>query len=331
MTTYHSFRIPQKLVIPSLHKLLIRAILLVSKSMQFTVKRVEQSNLRIDRFLAEKLPDLSRSRLQSLIKDGHITLNGNPTKPKHLICEKDVIEISIPPLTQPEAKPEDIKLNILHEDEHLIVINKPHGLVVHPAAGNPDGTLVNALLHHCNQLSGIGGVERPGIVHRLDKDTSGCLVAAKSDTTHRLLVESFANRQVKKIYLAAVNGCPTIESGRIENHIARNPKDRQKMAVVEPPRGKLAITDYSVRKKSEGTSLIECHLLTGRTHQIRVHMKSLGNPILGDPIYSRSAKQNVQVTRLMLHAWKLSFIHPETREEMHFQSEHPAEFNDWMN
>ncbi len=156
--------------------------------MQFTVERVEESNLRIDRFLAEKLPDLSRSRLQSLIKDGHITLNGNSTKSKQLISEGDIIKITIPPLTQPEAKPEDIKLNILYEDEHLIVINKPHGLVVHPAAGNPDGTLVNALLHHCSHLSGIGGVERPGIVHRLDKDTSGCLVAAKSDTTHRHLV-----------------------------------------------------------------------------------------------------------------------------------------------
>jgi len=298
--------------------------------MQFTVERVEESNLRIDRFLAEKLPDLSRSRLQSLIKDGHITLNGNPTKSKQPISEGDIIKITIPALTQPEAKPEDIKLNILYEDEHLVVINKPHGLVVHPAAGNSDGTLVNALLHHCNHLSGIGGVERPGIVHRLDKDTSGCLVAAKSDTAHRHLAESFANRQVNKLYLAVVNGCPNIESGKIETHIARNPKDRQKMAVVTPPRGKLAITNYSVKKKSDTASLIECQLLTGRTHQIRVHMKSLGNPILGDPIYSRTAKQNVQVPRLMLHAWKLSFIHPETKEEMNFHSEHPAEFNDWM-
>jgi len=298
--------------------------------MQFTVERVEENNLRIDRFLAEKLPDLSRSRLQSLIKNGHITLNGNSIKSKQSICEGDIIKIIIPPLTQPEAKPEDIKLNILYEDAHLIVINKPHGLVVHPAAGNPDGTLVNALLHHCNHLSGIGGVERPGIVHRLDKDTSGCLVAAKSDTAHRHLAESFANRQVKKLYLAVVNGCPRIESGKIENHIARNPKDRQKMAVVAPPRGKLAITNYSVKKKSETASLIQCHLLTGRTHQIRVHMKSLGNPILGDPIYSRTAKQNIQVTRLMLHAWKLSFVHPETKEEMHFLSEHPAEFNRWI-
>ena len=331
MTTYHSFRIPQKLVIPSLHKLLIRAILLVSKSMQFTVKRVEQSNLRIDRFLAEKLPDLSRSRLQSLIKDGHIILNGNSTKSRQVIREGDTIRITIPPLVQPEAKPENIKLNILYEDEHLIVINKPHGLVVHPAAGNPDGTLVNALLHHCNHLSGIGGVERPGIVHRLDKDTSGCLVAAKSDTAHRRLVESFANRQVKKIYLAVVNGCPSTESGKIENHIARSSRDRQKMTVVTPPKGKLAITDYFVIKASQKASLIECHLLTGRTHQIRVHMKSLGNSILGDPIYSRSAKQNVQATRLMLHAWKLSFVHPKTKEEMHFQSDHPAEFDNWMN
>ena len=216
--------------------------------MQFTVERVEESNLRIDRFLAEKLPDLSRSRLQSLIKDGHITLNENPTKSKQPISEGDIIRITIPALTQPEAKPEDIKLNILYEDAHLVVINKPHGLVVHPAAGNPDGTLVNALLHHCSHLSGIGGVERPGIVHRLDKDTSGCLVAAKSDTAHRHLAESFANRQVNKLYLAVVNGCPNIESGKIENHIARNPKDRQKMAVVTPPRGKLAITNYSVKK-----------------------------------------------------------------------------------
>ena len=216
--------------------------------------KVEESNLeydRIDRFLAIKLPDLSRSRLQSLIKEGHIKLNGKKTKPSQPIGSGDIIKVIIPPLQEALAQPEEIDLEVLFEDEHLIVVNKPHGLVVHPAAGNPSGTLVNALLHHCKELSGIGGVERPGIVHRLDKDTSGCLVAAKSDASHKKLVEYFSERQINKIYLAVVDGIPALDSGRIENNIARDPRDRQKMAVVQPPRGKVAITEYENKIHNE--------------------------------------------------------------------------------
>ena len=294
--------------------------------------KVEESNEeydRIDRFLAIKLPDLSRSRLQSLIKEGHIKLNGKKTKPSQPIGIGDIIGVTIPPLREATAQPEEMDLEVLFEDEHLIVVNKPHGLVVHPAAGNPSGTLVNALLYHCKELSGIGGVERPGIVHRLDKDTSGCIVAAKSDASHKKLVDNFSERKVSKIYLAVVDGIPSLDSGRIENNIARDSRDRQKMAVVPPPRGKVAITEYEKKIRSKDATLVQCNLLTGRTHQIRVHMKSIGTPILGDPIYARTSKQKFQTDRLMLHAWKLGFKHPITKQDYQFESNIPEEFNPW--
>ncbi|MCH2061681.1 MAG: RluA family pseudouridine synthase [Verrucomicrobiales bacterium] len=285
---------------------------------------------RLDRFIASKLGEMSRARIQSLIKNAHITLNGSPTKPGRLLADGDLISVSIPAPVSADAQPENIPLEVLHEDEHIIVINKPHGLVVHPAAGNPNGTLVNALLHHCESLSGIGGVERPGIVHRLDKDTSGCLVAAKTDTAHRTLCDCFARHQVTKVYLAVVEGCPPSLSGRIENHISRNPNDRQKMAVVMPPLGKPAITEYKVRSPRGDASLVECRIFTGRTHQIRVHMKSLGTPILGDPVYARPARQKVAAPRLMLHAWKLGFTHPVNGEKLLFENAPPPEFNPWQ-
>ena len=285
---------------------------------------------RLDRFIASKLAEMSRARIQALIRDGHITLNGSTAKPGRLLVSGDLISVIIPDPVAAEAQPENIPLEILHEDNHIIVINKPHGLVVHPAAGNPDGTLVNALLHHCKSLSGIGGVERPGIVHRLDKDTSGCMVAAKTDAAHHGLCESFAGHKVTKVYLAIVEGCPPSRSGRIENNIARNPHDRQRMAVVMPPLGKPAITEYSVSSPRGDASLVECRIFTGRTHQIRVHMKSLGTPILGDPIYARPAKQKVPAPRLMLHAWKLGFPHPVDGKPLLFENEPPPEFNPWL-
>tara|TARA_B100000683_G_scaffold101533_1_gene100338 strand:- start:19 stop:924 length:906 start_codon:yes stop_codon:yes gene_type:complete len=297
--------------------------------MELIVEESNEKTERIDQFLTVYLKDISRSRLQSLIKDGHIKLNGKKTKPSQPISIGDSIQITIPPLRECAAKPERIDLDILFEDSHIIVVNKPHGLVVHPAAGNQTGTLVNALLHHCKELSGIGGVERPGIVHRLDKDTSGCLVAAKSDASHKALVEDFSNRKINKIYLAVVDGLPALGSGRIENHIARDPRDRQKMSIVQPPRGKTAITEYETKIESKEASLVMCKLLTGRTHQIRVHMKSLGNPILGDPIYSRISKQKIKVGRLMLHAWKLGFTHPITGVQLEFTSDLPKEFSAW--
>ena len=297
--------------------------------MELIVEESNEKTERIDQFLTVYLEDISRSRLQALIKDGHIKLNGEKTKPSQPINIGDSIQITIPPLRECTAKPEKIDLDIIFEDSHIIVVNKPHGLVVHPAAGNQSGTLVNALLYHCKELSGIGGVERPGIVHRLDKDTSGCIVAAKSDASHKALVEDFSNRNINKKYLAVVDGLPAINSGRIENYIARDTRDRQKMSIVQPPRGKIAITEYETKIESREASLVQCNLLTGRTHQIRVHMKSLGNPILGDPIYSRISKQKIKVERLMLHAWKLGFSHPITGVQLEFKSDLPKEFSHW--
>jgi len=296
--------------------------------LNFESKSVEGE--RLDRFIASKLEKMSRARIQSLIRDGHITLNGSAAKPGRLLVSGDLISVIIPDPVTADAQPENIPLEVLHEDEHIIVINKPHGIVVHPAAGNPSGTLVNAFLHHCESLSGIGGVERPGIVHRLDKDTSGCLVAAKSDTAHHGLCESFAEHKVTKIYLAVVDGRPPSSEGRIENNIARNPNDRQKMTIVMPPRGKTAVTEYSVRCPRGDASLVECRIFTGRTHQIRVHMKSLGTPILGDPVYARASRQKVAVPRLMLHAWKLGFTHPVNGEALLFESSPPPEFKSWL-
>ena len=285
---------------------------------------------RLDRFLAGEMPELSRARIQALIREGHISVNGAPAKPSTQLSDGDEVSVTVPDPRPADAQPEDIPLDILFEDDDLVVLHKPHGMVVHPAAGNEEGTLVNALLHHCGGLSSIGGVERPGIVHRLDKDTSGCMVVAKNDPTHRALTEQFSGREVTKVYLAVVEGRPAMDEGRIENRIGRNPRDRQKMAVVLAPAGKEAVTEYTVRNSGEEASLVECRLLTGRTHQIRVHMKHLGHPILGDPIYARPAKQPVNVSRLMLHAWKLGFNHPTTSERLEFDAEPPGEFHPWL-
>jgi 23S rRNA pseudouridine1911/1915/1917 synthase len=231
------------------------------------------------------------------------------------------------------AQPQDIPLNILFEDEHLVVLDKESGIVVHPAAGNPDGTLVNALLHHCHgKLSGIGGVERPGIVHRLDKDTSGCLVVAKSDAAHQSLVTQFSERStMEKLYLAVTQGIPKPEKDTIFTHIGRHPVNRQKMAVVNPPGGKTAITDYETLATDAATltALVLCHLHTGRTHQIRVHMHHKGAPLVGDPIYGKPSKTSELTGRLMLHAWRLSFNHPITGKRHHFEAPIAEEFTHW--
>ncbi|MFT4549598.1 MAG: 23S rRNA pseudouridine1911/1915/1917 synthase [Verrucomicrobiales bacterium] len=296
--------------------------------MEFTISLESDVGKRLDRFLAENATELSRSRLQALIKEGAITLNSKGAKPRQSLSLGDQIVVKIPDPTPAEALPEDIPLDVLFEDEHLLVVNKDSGLVVHPAAGNWDGTLVNALLHHCRgRLASIGGVERPGIVHRLDKDTSGCLVVAKTDAVHQSLTEQFSSRQVSKFYLAVVKGRPPMDSGHLENQIARDPRNRQKMTVVMPPAGKLAITDYRVVMPMADSSLVECELHTGRTHQIRVHMRELGHPILGDPIY---AKNSAGAPRLMLHAWKLGFKHPDSGEDLAFQSPIPDAFKPWI-
>ncbi len=277
---------------------------------------------RLDQFLASNVPALSRVRLQDLIKSGHVTLNGSATKPGARLRTGDAIRLTEPPATPVETAAEDIALEVLFEDDDLIVINKPAGLVVHPAAGNWSGTLVNALLHHCPALSGIGGEQRPGIVHRLDKETSGCLVAAKNDLAHQALARQFAGREVTKIYLALAAGKLARRSGVIEAPINRHPVQRKKMTVVPAGRGREAKTSYRVLAELPQGTLVECTLHSGRTHQIRVHLKHLGNPVLGDELYGKRAG----FARQMLHAWRLGFAHPRTNEKMNFESPIPPDF-----
>ena len=291
-------------------------------SFSFLISTGQEAS-RIDQFLASQLPALSRSRIQDLIKSGHVTLNGKPTKANARLRLGETVALEEPPAVAVETRPEAIALEVLFEDDDLIVINKGPDMVVHPAAGNWEGTLVNALLYHCGELSGIGGEQRPGIVHRLDKDTSGCLVAAKNDLAHQGLSKQFAGREVSKIYLALVLGRLPKPNGIIDAPIARHPVDRKKMAVVGPGgTGRSARTDWRVLQALGEASLVECTLHTGRTHQIRVHLKHLGYPLLGDPVYGRVAGY----PRQMLHAWKLGFLHPRTGERMSFESPIPADF-----
>lgn len=274
---------------------------------------------------------MSRSRLQDLIKEGHATLNGKPAKAGATLKCGDAVSLTVPEVAEVEIKAQNIPLTILYEDSDIVVLDKASGLVVHPAEGNPDGTLVNALLHHIEDLSGIGGEMRPGIVHRLDKDTSGCMVVAKNDIAHRRLTEAFSERRISKIYLAVVNGVPKEESGRIQNFIGRHPVDRKRMSILLDGAGKEAVTEWKRLAVEEGCALIQCRLLTGRTHQIRVHMReSLQCAILGDPIYAQPNKQRVRVPRLMLHAWKLSFNHPIHDQPMAFEAKVPEEYGPWM-
>ena len=282
-----------------------------------------EAKLRLDQFLAKRLSEFSRSRLQHLIRDGFVRLNNSTSRPRQIVRGGDKVEVMEPPLEKIEALPEPIPLEILFEDNDLIVINKPAGLVVHPGAGHRKHTLVNALLNHCATLSGIGGKERPGIVHRLDKETSGCLVVAKNDVTHRGLSKQFANRAVEKIYLALVAGRLRKAAGVIEEKIGRHPVHRQRMS-ASALRGRAAKTEYRVVRSSERASLIECRLHSGRTHQIRVHLHHLGHPVLGDKVYApRLAKD---FSRQMLHAWKLRFHHPRTQEWKSFEARSPDDF-----
>jgi len=283
---------------------------------------------RLDRYLAARLPDWSRSRLQGLAKDGRIRVNGRPASPKHSVRAGDEVEILLPPPPSDDLIAEEHALVVLFEDEHLIVVDKPAGLCVHPGAGIATGTLVHALLHHCQgRLSRIGDADRPGIVHRLDKDTSGCLVAAKTDEAHRSLALAFAERETRKEYLCVVAGTVPEDAGRIEDRIGRNPGNRQKMAVVPSPGGKPAVTDWEVWAREAGTSLVRCRIHTGRTHQIRVHMAyELGHAILGDVLYGRGTLRVPGAERLLLHAWRLGFAHPVSGEALLFESEVPEPF-----
>lgn len=296
------------------------------------ILEVDTPQPRLDAFLASRLTEHSRSRLQSLVKAGHILVNEAAAKPKQSLNVGDLISVSIPEAVALELVAQDIPLDIIFEDEELIVVNKAHGMVVHPAAGNPDGTLVNALLHHCDgQLAGINGVERPGIVHRLDKDTSGCIVVAKTDRAMKSLLTQFAERETTKIYYAVTSRPPLKDEDTIFTNIGRHPVNRQQMAVVDPGSGKAAITDYRVlRKDGNGTCLVRCHLHTGRTHQIRVHLKHVGAPILCDPIYNKSDKKLPNPGRLMLHARHLGLSHPSTGEPLTVEAPLPPEYGPWV-
>lgn len=290
---------------------------------------------RLDTFLRRQFPALSRGAIQRLIEQGHIRVNGRPVKPTHHPRAGETVLVEWPEARPADAQPEEIPLAILFEDEALLVLDKPAGLVVHPAAGNEEHTLVNALLHHCaGQLSGIGGVARPGIVHRLDKETSGCLVVAKNDETHVALSAQFASRQVEKIYHALVCGSLPRDEGNIRAAIARHPSHRKRMAVREDDTGRAAHTGYRVLERLRETTLVEARLHTGRTHQIRVHFQHLGHPLVGDETYGQ--RQNRRLTeltryeppRVMLHAHCLGFLHPRTGQRVSFTAERPADFAD---
>jgi 23S rRNA pseudouridine1911/1915/1917 synthase len=293
-----------------------------SKLFEFVVTE-DDAKLRLDQFLAKRLPEYSRSRLQQLIRGGFIRLNEQISRPRQIVRRGDKIALTEPPVEKIDIPPEPIPLDVLFEDEDIIVINKPAGLTVHPGAGQREHTLVNALLSHCANLSGIGGKERPGIVHRLDKETSGCLVVAKSDIAHRELSKQFAARTVEKIYLALVAGKLRKAAGVIEEKIGRHPVHRQRMRVTSL-RGRTAKTEYRVIRSSEQASLIECRLHSGRTHQIRVHLHHLGHAVLGDKVYA--ARFATNFPRQMLHAWKLGFHHPRTGEWKNFEAPSPADF-----
>jgi len=293
-----------------------------SKLIEFVVTE-DGAKLRLDQFLAKRLPEYSRSRIQQLIRGGFVRLNDQTTRPRQIVRRSDKISLREPPVEKIDIRPEPIPLDVLFEDEDIIVINKPAGLTVHPGAGQREHPLVNALLSHCVSLSGIGGKERPGIVHRLDKETSGCLVVAKNDIAHRELSKQFAARTVEKIYLALVTGKLRKPAGVIEEKIGRHPVHRQRMRVTSL-RGRTAKTEYRVICSSEQASLIECRLHSGRTHQIRVHLHHLGHAVLGDKVYAARFAKNFP--RQMLHAWKLGFHHPRTGELKNFEAPSPADF-----
>jgi 23S rRNA pseudouridine1911/1915/1917 synthase len=285
----------------------------------FRVETVD-ARRRLDVVVAQKCSPLSRSRVQSLIESGHIKVNGETVRPRHAVHAGDVVTLEEPVVAPTDLQPQAIPITFLFEDEFLAVINKPTGLVVHPGAGQIDGTLVNALLHHCTALSGIGGEFRPGIVHRLDKETSGCLVIAKNDEAHHRLSQQFAKREVEKIYLTVCAGIFRHKIGDIREPIGRNPFDRKKMAVT--PKGRAAHTRFEVIKEVNNHSAVLCQIFTGRTHQIRVHLLHLKHPVLGDGLYGRRTSAG----RLMLHAWRLGFQHPVTQNWMEFRAEVPQEF-----
>lgn len=302
---------------------------------------VEHAGSRLDQYLAARLPGISRSRAQALIHSGHVQVNGRSVKPSHKVQTGESVWVSIEPVEPPSCEAENIPLNIVFEDEHILVVDKPADMVVHPAAGARSGTLVNALVAHTRRLSTTGGVDRPGIVHRLDKNTSGLLVVAKTEAAHRLLSESISRRTVKREYRALAYGDFAESAGTIDAPIGRSPSDRKKMAVIGV-RNREAKTHFSVRERLAGVSHLTVHLSTGRTHQIRVHMAYIGHPIVGDSVYGVRLKRFHErmapivveaVSRLrshMLHAENLEFDHPASGESMRFNAPLPDEFAEML-
>lgn len=299
----------------------------------------DKTGLRLDRFLTDTLEGLSRNRVQALLADGHVRCDGEVVSgAKTKVQAGQVFEITVPAVIGAVPQAQAIPLDVVYEDDDIIVINKPPGLVVHPAAGNPDRTLVNALLAHCgDSLTGVGGVARPGIVHRLDKGTSGLMVAAKNDRAHAGLTAQFAAHTVERAYRAVVWGVPRPTTGTVEGNIGRSPHNRKKMAIVERG-GKRAVTHYKVEQRfKDVAAMVECRLETGRTHQIRVHMASIGHPLVGDPLYGsrRGVKagngalrqQLSDQTNQVLHAFLLGFMHPVSGEKVVWSAENPLYFN----
>lgn len=284
----------------------------------------ENAGERLDTVLAGIVPDTSRTDIQNRVKSGHITVNGKTVKPNYKVKEDDNIELLERENVEADIVPENLNLDIVYEDDDVAVVNKDRGMVVHPAAGHASGTLVNGLMGQLDNLSGINGELRPGIVHRIDKDTSGLLMVAKHDVAHRYLVEQLVEKSVTRKYTALVHGVIPHNLGTIEAPIGRNPKERQDMAVVDD--GKDAVTHFNVIERFENFTLVECVLETGRTHQIRVHMKYIGYPLAGDPKYG--PRKTLEVGGQLLHAGVLGFIHPKTEEYMEFKKELPAYFTD---
>ena len=296
-----------------------------------------QVGQRFDRAIANAMPSLSRERVQTLLADGHIVIAGSKTAPRASARVGSPMQLSITlPAPEPaQALPEELPLTIAYEDEHLVVVDKAAGMVVHPANGNPDGTLVNALLHHCaGCLSGIGGVARPGIVHRIDKDTSGLIVVAKSDAAHEGLARQFFDHSIERVYQAIVSGHPIPPAGTIDAPLARSPSDRKKIAVVRADQGKRAVTHFRTTQPLNHAAMVECRLETGRTHQVRVHMTHIGHPLLGDPVYGRSHARHAATlkslgfARQALHAARLGFIHPVSGTTITCDSPLPADMQE---
>lgn len=293
----------------------------------------EMAGWRLDRALATLLPTYSRERLKALISSGQVTRDGALARdPAAKTTEGAVYAVAVPPPTPAHNEAQDIPLEIVFEDDHLLVVDKPAGMVVHPAAGNFDGTMVNALLHHCKgRLSGIGGVARPGIVHRIDKDTSGLLVVAKTDPAHEGLAAQFAKHTIDRRYAAIVAGQPKTGSGTVDAPLARSATNRKKIAIVGEGRGKRAVTHWTLVEPLKQAALVECRLETGRTHQVRVHMASIGHPLLGDPVYGRARPEHRDILKRLgferqaLHAARLGFVHPVTGGALTFHSAIPSD------